>query len=457
MGYVEEKKYTKAQENSCKNNEKGIENHMKDFFKNKCMPMISKFSEHQYVKGIQQGVMALMSVTIFSGIVSILKTPPFPADTTNGFALAWISFSAANASWLEVVYQVTTGMMAMLAVIGIVTSLCNYYKMHALNPIIVSVAAFLIVSVNLVLKNPEVPVMGYTLDFTYLGAQGLFTAIIISIISVEILRYMNAKGIKIKMPASVPPMVSQPFEAMIASGAVLMLMIAIRIGFAQFDLLFPQIIMVILSPVLKGAESFWTIVFLFMLSRVLWFFGIHGTSIMFAVIMPIMTVNGVANLEAYNAGLPVDHILTGSFIIFQLGMLPAAIAMLIACKSQQLKTVARLGIVPSCFMISEPILFGTPFVFNPILFIPHVLSFGVSVGMAYLAMDFGLVGKPIFGVPQTIPGPFASFLSTLDWKSVILWFVIVIVCVLIYLPFLKKYDKTLLEQEKLAEDANNAA
>lgn len=423
---------------------------MGNFFKEKCMPVISKFSEHQYVKAIQQGVMALMSVTIFAGIVSIIKTPPFPATSTNAIAVAWMNFAAANQSWLEIVYQMTNGLMAMLAVIGVVTSLCKFYKMQALNPILVSVVSFLIVSVSLVLKDPNTPALGFVLDFTYLGAQGLFSAFIVGIVSVEILRFMDKKGIKIKMPASVPPMVSQPFEAMIASGAVMILWIAVRIIFSQFNLLFPQLIMVLLAPVLQGAESFWTVVIFFALSRVLWFFGIHGTSIVFAVLMPLMTVNTVANLDAYNAGLAPEHILTSSFIIFQLGMLPAAIAMLIGCKSKQLKTVAKLGVVPSCFMISEPILFGTPFVFNPILFIPHIAAFGVSVGMAYLAMDFGLVAKPVFGVPNTLPGPFAAFLSTLDWKAVVLWFVIVAVCVLIYLPFLKKYDKGLLAEELAA-------
>lgn len=424
---------------------------MGKFFKEKCMPAISRFSEHQYVKAIQQGVMALMSVTIFAGIVSILKTPPFPATTTNAIAVAWMSFAASNQSWLEIVYQMTNGLMAMLAVIGIVTSLCKFYKMQALNPILVSIVSFLIVSVNLALKNPEVPAQGFMIDFAYLGAQGLFTAFIVAILSVEILRFMDKKGVKIKMPASVPPMVSQPFESMIASGSVLLLWILVRIIFAQFGLLFPQLIMVLLAPVLHGAESFWTVVFFFAFSRVLWFFGIHGTSIVFTVLMPFMTVNTVTNLNAYNAGLPAEHILTSSFMIFQLGMLPAAIAMLIGCKSKQLKTVAKLGIVPSCFMISEPILFGTPFVFNPILFIPHIAAFGVSVGIAYLAMDFGLVAKPVFGVPSGVPGPFGAFLSTLDWKAVVLWFIIVIVCVLIYLPFLKKYDKGLLTEEIAAE------
>lgn len=425
---------------------------MKEFFNDKVLPVVTNIANHHYVKAIQQGVMALMAFTIFSGIISIIKTPPFTATTTNGFALAWMSFATANQDWLNVTYQMLNGLMAMLAIIGIITSLCNYYKMQPLNPILVGIVSFLIVSVRLVPMDPVNPGAGIAMDFAYLGASGLFSAMIMSFLVVEILRFMAVKGVKIKMPASVPPMIAQPFESMIASAAVIIIAILIRVIFAAFGMMFPQLILVLLSPILKGAENFWTIVFLFMFSRVLWFFGIHGTSIVFSVLMPIMMQNTVANLDAYNAGLPIEHSLASGFIVFQLGMLPAAIAMLIVCKSKQLKVVARLGIIPTCFMISEPILFGTPFVFNPILFIPHVLAFGVSTGVAFLAMDSGLVGKPIFGAPGQIPGPIAAFISTLDWKAVVLWFVVVILCVLIYMPFLKVYDRKLLAEELASEE-----
>lgn len=424
---------------------------MKDFFNDKVLPAITKIAGHHYVKAIQQGVMALMAFTIFAGVISIIKTPPFIGGTTNGFALAWISFAAANKEWLDITYQMLNGLMAMLAIIGMITSLCNHYKIQPLNPILVGLVSFLIVSIKLVPMDPTNPAAGIAMDFGFLGASGLFSAMIMSFLVVEILRFMAVKGVKIKMPASVPPMIAQPFESMIASGFVIMVAVLIRVVFASFGMMFPELILTLLSPILKGADNFWTVVLLFMFSRVLWFFGIHGTSIVFSVLMPIMMQNTVKNLDAYNAGLPIENTLSSGFIVFQLGMLPAAIAMLIVCKSKQLKVVARLGIIPTCFMISEPILFGTPFVFNPILFIPHVLAFGVSTGIAYLAMDSGLVGKPIFGAPGQIPGPIAAFISTLDWKAVVLWFVVVILCVLIYMPFLRVYDRKLLAEELASE------
>lgn len=420
---------------------------MKDFFSNKVMPKINKFSNHHYIKAIQQGVMGIISVTIFSGIISILKTPPFAPTADGVFATAWRNFSAANAGWLEIVYQMSIGVMALLAIVGIIFSLCKHYDLQPLNYIIIGLTSTLILSVNIVPIDPENIAFGFLMDFSYLGAQGLFTSIVVGIFVVEMLRYMNKKNIKIKMPDSVPPMVSQPFEALIASGAVLSVVVIIRIILDAFGVLFPELITLALEPIMTGANSFWSIVLLIGLSRVLWFFGIHGTSIILAVLMPIMIVNGIENLDAYNAGVQPENIVTGSFIIFQLGMLPAAISMLLVSKSKQLKTVSKLGLVPSIFMISEPILFGTPFIFNAILFIPHILSFMISVGVTYIAMDIGLVGKTIFGIPQTMPGPIAAFASTLDWKAVVLWFVILAISVVLYLPFVKKYDMQLLKEE----------
>lgn len=431
---------------------------MKQLFEEKIMPLINKFSQHHYVKTIQQGVMGLIGITIFAGIISILKTPPFPPTFSNAFADGWRNFAEANMGWLDVVYEMSIEMMAMLAIIGIVISLCKHYKLEPLNYIVMSIASFLILSVNLTMVNPEDVNAGFLMDYGFLGAQGLFTAMVVGIFVVEFLRFMQAKNIKIKMPDGVPPMVSQPFESLIASGAVLGTVVIIRVILDSFGIIFPEIILLIIEPVIAGTSNIWVVILLFGFSRVLWFFGIHGTSILFAVLMPIMVVNGVENLNAYNAGQVPPNILTNSFIIFQLGMLPACIAMLIVCKSARLKTIAKLGVVPASFMISEPILFGTPFIFNPILFIPHILSFMLSIGISYFAMDIGLVGRPIFGIPATSPGPIAAFATTLDWRAVVLWFVVTALCVLLYAPFIKKYDRQILQEEeeeaRAAEESN---
>ena len=50
---------------------------------------------------------------------------------------------------------------------------------------------------------------------TYLGAQGLFTAIIVALVSVEVTRFCQTKGITIKMPDGVPPFLSETFGAIV--------------------------------------------------------------------------------------------------------------------------------------------------------------------------------------------------------------------------------------------------
>lgn len=420
---------------------------MSNLVQEKIMPAMTSFANSRYVKAIQQGMMGMVGVTIFGGIATLLKNPPITAGTEGGIGGAILSFAAANQPWLEVVYQCTTNLFGILAVIGIVAALCRSYQKDSLNPIIMGLVCFLILSVNLVEYSTGYSV-GYHFDISYLGAQGIFTAIVTGILVVELSRFIENKNIKIKLPESVPPFVAQPFEALISNFIVLCVFIAIRLICGAMGFMFPQIIAKILSPILMASENIFVVILLFALSRVLWFFGVHGTSVILAVLMPIMAMNSVENLAAYNAGTAIPHVLTSSFLTWQIGMLPAAIAMLLVCRSAQLKATARLGIVPSLFMISEPILFGTPFVFNPALFIPHIAAFAWSVGAAYAAMSIGLVTKPIFGTPGQLPGFIAAYLQTFDWKAVVLWFIIVAVAVLIYIPFLKKYDKQLLEQEK---------
>ncbi len=421
----------------------------KKTMKDKILQVISDITNHPYVSSLQKGFMSVIGITIAGGIFALLKTPPFPADTTSGFGLAWIAWSQANASWLVVGYELTMNFLAVYVLIGAVYALASHYKMNVLNPIVMGLLSFLILSVNIASSNPENPYAVMNMAMNYLGGQGIFTAIVVSIVVVELLRLMKEKHVlELKLPDAVPPMVSQPFASLFQNLILILIIVLVRIAFSSVGMMFPQIVFAIFTPILKAADTFWAIVLLFAFSRVLWFFGIHGTSVIFAVLMPIVLVNTTENLAAYAAGAEIPHIFAGGFILFQIGMLPAAIAMLIIARSERLKAVAKLGFVPSLFMISEPILFGTPFVLNPILFIPHIAAFAYSVGLAYIAMAVNLVGKPIFSTPSFAPGFITAFLTTGDWKAVPLWLAIVAGSTLIYIPFLKKYDNQLLLEEK---------
>jgi len=65
-------------------------------------------------------------------------------------------------------------------------------------------------------------------------------------------------------------------------------------------------------------------------------------------------------------------------------------------------------------------------------------------------MATGLVNYPAgIAVPWTVPSFFSGFLATNgDWRAIILQGANILVSALIYWPFLKAWDNTLLQQEE---------
>ncbi|MGC3613009.1 PTS transporter subunit EIIC, partial [Enterococcus faecalis] len=93
----------------------------------------------------------------------------------------------------------------------------------------------------------------------------------------------------------------------------------------------------------------------------------------------------------------IPNIITGQFqdMVATFGgagsTLSLIIVMVFFCKSQRIKKLSQLSLIPGVFGINEPIIFGLPIVLNPILLIPFVLVPAINIIIAYFAMDWGLV------------------------------------------------------------------
>lgn len=70
-----------------------------------------------------------------------------------------------------------------------------------------------------------------------------------------------------------------------------------------------------------------------------------------------------------------------------------------------------------------------------------------TASMAYATFHFNLIRPIITQAPWPSPVGIGAFLSTLDWKAVVLAFVCVTGAFLICYPFIKIYDKKLYTQE----------
>lgn len=135
-------------------------------------------------------------------------------------------------------------------------------------------------------------------------------------------------------------------------------------------------------------------------------------------------------------------------------MLALIIAIFIVSKRADYKEIAKLGLIPAIFNISEPIMFGLPVVMNPILIMPMVLSTFAGLGIGALATVIGFMGPTYVVTTSVLPAGLLGFAGTGgSFGAVAVTAVIIAVSVVIYVPFVmvmnsagKKTQKTLEEK-----------
>ena len=431
-----------------------------NFLEEKLMPAASKLSEQRHLKAIRDGIMSTIPLTIIGGISLIIAFPPVdPARTeaTNifkKFLLGWHSWATANMGAILTPYNMTMAIMSLFAAVAIAYSLAKEYQkkveIDPLSSAVISGVVFLLVSA---------PATEGAIPMTYLDAKGLFTAMIIGLVTVEITRALLERGISIKMPEGVPPAVSASFTALIPMVVNIALFYAINlILLSAFGSNLPETIMKALTPALSAVDSLWFMIVVIIITHLLWFVGVHGAAIMGTITAPFFAQNIMANAAAKVAGQPMEFIWTDPLwaVVVVLGGSGATLALavlMLRSKSSQLKAVGKVGILPGLFNINEPILFGTLIILNPIMFIPLILAPCVNGIIGYLSVKLELVGNAFVAVPWTTPAFIGLPLATLDWKA----FVLVVVCffidMAIYYPFFKSYEKLLVEEEKTGEAA----
>jgi cellobiose PTS system EIIC component len=129
--------------------------------------------------------------------------------------------------------------------------------------------------------------------------------------------------------------------------------------------------------------------------------------------------------------------------------LPLVLMMLFMAKSSQLKAIGKVTIVPSIFNINEPVVFGAPIVFNPILMVPMWLNGLIIPAITYIVLNLGMVTIParLFQLWYIPPG-ISSILINSDFRGLILLVVVVVVSWLIWFPFFKVYDLQQFKKEQ---------
>ncbi|WP_330948812.1 PTS transporter subunit EIIC [Virgibacillus sp. MG-45] len=117
-------------------------------------------------------------------------------------------------------------------------------------------------------------------------------------------------------------------------------------------------------------------------------------------------------------------------------------------KSQQLRVLGKAALAPGIFNINEPLIFGLPIVYNPFLAIPFFLAPMISATIGYWAIKLTIVKPIIAQMPWPSPIGIGAFISTGGhFMAIIVAIICGIAAFLVWLPFIKMYDKKLVKQE----------
>lgn len=411
-------------------------------------PFANKMANQRHLAAIRDTFMTLLPITLFGSIFVIIGAAPPVDKNSNHLLVLWASFAQKNSLTLSWLSAISMSAMSVFICVGITYFLCQHYKENPLSPIMFSLAGFFM----LVFDPKKLSFTGNIVDISYWDGRGIIIAILIAILTTEAYHFMRKRDFgRIKMPKGVPSALSESFASFVPALVILAVDAIIFIICQVNHTTAVKAIYSFLSPSFKVADSLPATIFLTILVHLFWFFGIHDAALA-GILGPIRDGNLSINASAKLAGKALPRIFTTPFwvyfvIIGGCGSVLALAIIMSFSKSKQMKTVGRVGLVPALFNISEPMIFGTPLMLNPIFFIPFVFTSVLNATISYIAMSLGMIKKTFALFSWQMPSPIGAFLSTMDWRATVLVLILILLDMVLYYPFMKVYEKGLLKEE----------
>ncbi|MED5833642.1 PTS sugar transporter subunit IIC [Streptococcus anginosus] len=425
----------------------------------KIIAPIMKFVNMRGIIALKDGMLAILPLTVVGSIFLIVGQLPF-----EGLNQAIAGIFGKN--WTEPFMQVYSGTFAIMGLISCFSIGYSYAKNSGVEPLpagVLSVSSFFIL-----LKSSYIPEKGEEITDAiakiWFGGQGIIGAIIIGLVVGSIYTMFIQKHIVIKMPEQVPQAIAKQFEAMIPAFVIFFLSMVVYILAKMLTKggTFIEMIYGVLQVPLQGLTgSLYGAIGIAFFISFLWWFGVHGQSVVNGVVTALLLSNLDANKTLLAAGklsvgkgahivtqqfLDSFLILSGSGITFGL-----VVAMLFAAKSKQYKALGKVAAFPAIFNVNEPVVFGFPIVMNPVMFLPFILVPVLAAVIVYGSIAIGFM-QLFSGVtlPWSTPAIISGFLVA-GWQGALIQVVILAMSTLIYFPFFKFQDNLAYSNELKAE------
>ena len=387
---------------------------------------LQALSENLYLSAIRAGMVAVVPLTIVGGVFMIVAYLPIAG---------WDARVAPYLHLLQVPVTATFGLLSVVACFSIAYELGRRLNQDAIASASIATVIFLMIAIDL---------NDLTLAMDRLGSKGLFTAILIALVSVRVQKAFADQNLVIRMPASVPPVVYQSFLSLTPLLFLVVLFWLMRFV-AGVDI--DRLMQTAFKPLVFALNTLPGILVYAFLVTMLWSVGINGDNAVDAIVAPIFLQYLAANVAATTAGQPLPYVTAyGFFTTFvNVGGTGATIALALVLwnsKEAGFRRISRLSLPTQIFQINEPIFFGLPIVLNPVFMIPYVLNALILTACSYLLMSWNVIHRPFVNVPWTTPPIVGHYLvSGGDWRAAVWGAASILIAMAVYFPFAKAAER----------------
>ena len=306
------------------------------------------------------------------------------------------------------------------------------------------VAGLISIAVFVMFSMPEFNEQGeIILTFNRMGATGMLVAMLVGLFTGCIFNLYSKLHI-LENNVTIPDFVTEWINNLIP--IICILLISTTIVFTiQFDIF--DFILSLFSPLQNFGQTLPGFVLICLIPAVLYTLGVSNW-LFYAASLPIFMAGIQGNIEAVAAGKEAVNIVTSETVftaaLITMGGMGATLplnVMMMFSKAKKLKVMGRICIGPSIFNINEPLVFGAPIAFNPIMMVPFWLNSIAGPVIIWFSMRLDLLNIPyrMMQIGQ-IPAPFSSVMITEDMRAVIVYIILFAVYYIIWLPFFKVYE-----------------
>ncbi|EPC57826.1 PTS system transporter subunit IIC [Lacticaseibacillus paracasei subsp. paracasei Lpp123] len=403
-----------------------------DFMNNSFAPKVNKIVKNPWVSSIQDAIMSALPLVFVGSLVTVVSL-------LNNFIKNMPNFSPIN--------SFSFGMFGL-----IVAFLIPYYvldrKGHASQKLIAGATSIV---TFMMLLFPTIT-SGGKVEFVLerFGATGMLLAIIVGLFVAAVMNFAAKKSL-FSEDTPIPDFVVGWFNSLIP---ITVILLAAWLITFQLKIDFFNVVVALFSPLGKIIQSYPGFVLSVFIPVFLYTFGISGW-VMMPAIYPFYMSGLAANAQAVETGHQAVNIATQEtcYAFSSMGgvgtTLALAIMMAFLSRSAQLKAIGRAVVVPSIFNINEPLVFGAPIAFNPYLMVPMWINGLLVPSIVYAVMKLDLVAIPTKTfLLWYVPYPFTSYLATQDWRAIIVCILLFTLTWIVFYPFFRAYDGTLLKKEK---------